>query len=92
MRLFLYLLRFKSDDEDKKAIFWKRKDYPDVVYRTEEAKLRAIVLEILKYHIIGRPILVGTTSIEHSEKLSSPAANRFLAPIVNDDSDSGSLV
>jgi len=60
----------QKNDPDKKPIFWKRKDYPDVVYRSEEGKLRAIVLEILKYHVMGRPQLVGTTSIEHSERLS----------------------
>jgi len=60
-----------KDDPEEKALFWKRKDYPDVVYRTEEAKLRAITLEILRLHVIGRPQLVGTTSIEHSEWLSA---------------------
>ena len=60
-----------KDDADRPAIFWKRKDYPDVVYRSEEGKLRAIVEEILRYHVIGRPQLVGTTSIEHSEGLSA---------------------
>jgi len=60
-----------GSDPEKKPLYWKRKDYHDVVYRTEEAKLRAIVLEILKFHVIGRPILVGTTSIEHSERLSN---------------------
>jgi preprotein translocase subunit SecA len=45
-------------------------DYPDVVYQTEEAKLRAIVKEIIYYHVIGRPQLVGTTSVENSERLS----------------------
>ncbi len=59
-----------SDDSSQNAVFWKRKDFPDVVYRSEEAKLRAIVLEIVKFQVIGRPILVGTTSIEHSERLS----------------------
>jgi preprotein translocase subunit SecA len=58
------------DDENQRPLFWKRKDYPDVVYRNEEGKLRAIVLEILRFHLIGRPQLVGTSSIEHSEKLS----------------------
>ena len=60
-----------GNDPERKPLYWKRKDYHDVVYRTEEAKLRAIVLEILKFHVIGRPILVGTTSIEHSERLSN---------------------
>jgi len=59
-----------EEEPERQPIFWKRKDYPDVVYRTEEAKLRAIVEEILRYYVIGRPQLVGTTSIEHSERLS----------------------
>lgn len=59
------------DDPDRKPILWKRKDYPDVVYRTEEAKLRALVKEIVQYHCIGRPMLVGTTSVEKSEILSN---------------------
>jgi len=60
-----------KEDPEKIPIFWKRKDYPDVVYRTVEAKLRAIVNEITTYHCIGRPILMGTTSVENSEKLSN---------------------
>ena len=60
-----------KNDPDKKPVFWKRKDYPDVVYRTEESKLRAICIEIIKFNIIGRPQLIGTTSIEHSERLSA---------------------
>jgi len=59
-----------SDDGEKKPIFWRRKDHPDLVYRTDEAKLRAIAEEILRYHVLGRPQLVGTTSVEHSERLS----------------------
>ncbi len=47
-----------------------RIDYPDQVYRTEEAKFRAVVREIKELHAIGRPVLVGTTSIEKSEYLS----------------------
>ncbi len=65
---FTYYAR--RDDPQKRPIFWKRKDYPDMVFRTEEAKLRAITMEILKYYVIGRPQLVGTTSVEHSERLS----------------------
>lgn len=65
---FTYYAR--RDDPLKHPVYWKRKDYPDVVYRTEEAKLRAITLEILRYHVLGRPLLVGTTSVEHSERLS----------------------
>ena len=47
-----------------------RKDYPDVVYKTESAKYRAIVEEIKEKNKIGQPVLVGTISIENSEKLS----------------------
>ncbi len=75
---YAYTYYTAVEDEQKEAVYWKRKDYPDVVYRSEEAKLRAIVLEILKYHVLGRPILVGTTSIEHSEKLSSRLQADFL--------------
>jgi preprotein translocase subunit SecA len=52
-------------------IFYRRKDYPDVIYRSVEAKLRAIVTEIIRYHTLGRPMLVGTTSVESSDRLSN---------------------
>jgi preprotein translocase subunit SecA len=58
-------------DPNRTPVFWRRKDYPDVVYRTEEIKLRAIAREILRYHVQGRPILVGTTSVELSERVSN---------------------
>ena len=61
----------REDDPEKLPVFWKRKDYPDVVFRTEEAKLRMVATEILKRHVAGQPLLVGTTSVELSEKLSS---------------------
>ncbi|HEY9075249.1 MAG TPA: hypothetical protein VIO61_01810 [Anaerolineaceae bacterium] len=60
----------RRDDPEKKPVFWRRKDYPDVVYRSEEAKLRAITQEIIHHHVTGRPQLVGTTSVEHSERLA----------------------
>ncbi len=47
-----------------------RKDHPDVIYKTKQAKYKAIVDEIKKVHATGRPILVGTTSIQVSELLS----------------------
>jgi len=59
----------RREDVEKKPVYWRRKDYPDVVYRTEEAKLRAISLEIIERHVKGQPILVGTTSVEHSDRL-----------------------
>lgn len=47
-----------------------RKDYPDVVYKTEAAKFRAVVREIEELYKVGRPVLVGTVSIEKSERIS----------------------
>ena len=61
----------RKDEPQDEPVFWKRKDYPDVVYRTEEAKLRSIMQEILRYHTQGRPMLVGTTSVELSERVST---------------------
>jgi preprotein translocase subunit SecA len=47
-----------------------REDHTDVVYRSEMGKFNAIVEEILEMNEHGRPVLVGTTSIEKSELLS----------------------
>jgi preprotein translocase subunit SecA len=47
-----------------------RVGYPDVIYRTEREKYLAILDEIREVHATGRPILVGTTSIEKSELIS----------------------
>ncbi len=47
-----------------------RVDHPDQIYKTEEAKFRAVVKEIDELHKQGRPALVGTVSIEKSEYLS----------------------
>ncbi|OUM88791.1 MAG: preprotein translocase subunit SecA [Bacillus thermozeamaize] len=47
-----------------------REDLPDVVFQTEAAKFRAVVKEIVRRHRKGQPVLVGTTSIENSERLS----------------------
>ncbi len=48
-----------------------RKDYPDMVYKTEAAKFRAVVREIEELYKNRRPVLVGTVSIEKSERLSA---------------------
>ena len=61
----------KRDDTQEEPLFFRRKDYPDVIYKTLEAKLRAIVMETIREHVRGRPLLVGTTSVESSERLSS---------------------
>jgi preprotein translocase subunit SecA len=47
-----------------------RVDLPDVVYKTEDAKFRAVIEDIKEHHKTGQPVLVGTISIEKSEKLS----------------------
>jgi len=48
-----------------------RKDENDVIYKNEKAKFNAIVNSIKESHKKGQPVLVGTVSIEKSEKLSS---------------------
>ncbi len=48
-----------------------RQDLPDVVYKTEAGKFRAVVREIKERHARGQPVLVGTVSIEKSERLSA---------------------
>lgn len=47
-----------------------RKDYPDVIYKTEAGKYNAVVDEIKQCYEKGQPVLVGTISIENSEILS----------------------
>ena len=47
-----------------------RKDLPDSIYKTEEAKLRGIVRELITLHCKEQPVLVGTRSIEMSERVS----------------------
>ncbi len=48
-----------------------RKDYPDQIYKDEESKFKAEVNEIEQVHKEGRPVLIGTVSIEKSERLSN---------------------
>ncbi len=48
-----------------------RKDMPDVVYKTEQAKYLAVIQTIEECHAKGQPVLVGTVSIEKSELLSA---------------------
>jgi preprotein translocase subunit SecA len=47
-----------------------RKDQADIVYRSEEAKFNAVIDDIIAEHQKGRPVLVGTRSIEKSERLA----------------------
>lgn len=54
----------------------RRIDHPDVVYKTEDAKFRAIVDDIAERYERGQPVLVGTISIEKSERLSRYLSKR----------------
>ena len=47
-----------------------RKTLPDRIYKTEKAKLNAIVAEVKNRYEVGQPVLIGTISIENNEKLS----------------------
>lgn len=58
---------YTRPDSPDTPLFYKRTDFPDQVYRTPDSKDQAIIAEIKRVHASGRPILVGTTSVEHSE-------------------------
>jgi len=47
-----------------------RDDASDVIYKTEQSKYEAVIDEIVEMHELGRPVLVGTVSVEKSERLS----------------------
>ena len=64
----IYNLEVTSIPTNKPDI---RINYPDIIYKTERAKYNAVVEDIIKMHEIGRPVLVGTISIEKSEYVSS---------------------
>jgi len=53
-----------------------RIDHPDVVYRTEKEKFEAIADDIKEHHEKGQPVLIGTISIEKSERLSALLKHR----------------
>jgi len=55
-----------------------RQDLPDRLFTTEKAKFNAIVEEVTRLHELGRPVLIGTTSIEKSEYLSTLLNRRGL--------------
>lgn len=48
----------------------KRKDFPDLVYKNDYRKWQAIIIECVNMYQMGRPVLVGTTTIERSELLA----------------------
>ena len=48
-----------------------RVDYPDIVFTHKEAKQRAIVEQVVQVHATGRPVLVGTLTVQESEQLAT---------------------
>lgn len=67
---------YHHKDNPDEILFYKRTDYQDVVYKTEESKWEAIANELERLHEIGRPVLVGTTSVAKSEHLSAILSSR----------------
>ena len=59
-----------------------RADHPDIIYRTEKEKWQAVVEEIIELHEKGQPVLVGTVSIEKSERLSELLKRRDVPHVV----------
>ncbi len=59
-----------------------RTEYQDVIYRTEREKFKAIADEIKEMNELGRPVLVGTTSIDKSERLASALKRRGIKHVV----------
>ncbi len=60
----------------------QRKEYPDVVYRTEKEKFSAVADEITEFNQRKQPVLVGTTSIEKSERLSQILQHKGVRHVV----------
>src|SRR5207245_9541891 len=56
-----------------------RTDHPDVIYKSEQSKYEAVMDEILDMNREGRPVLVGTVSVEKSERLSRMLEKRGVA-------------
>ena len=63
----IYLLDVVEIPTNKPVV---RQDHPDIVYKTELGKYRAIINQVQACHAKGQPVLVGTVSIEKSELLS----------------------
>jgi len=68
------IVTYRNPDNDE--LYHKRLDYPDLVYKSEDAKFRAVVQEIKELQEQGRPVLVGTVFIERSEMLSEMLRRR----------------
>jgi len=59
-----------------------RREYPDLVYRSEREKFNAVADEAKELNELGRPMLIGTTSIEKSERLSTLLKRRGIKHVV----------
>ncbi len=57
------------DPKTKEPVYFKRIDFKDQIYANVEAKDYALIAEIKRVHESQRPVLVGTTSVEHSERI-----------------------
>ncbi|RMD58883.1 preprotein translocase subunit SecA [Candidatus Parcubacteria bacterium] len=57
-----------------------RKDYNDLIFRTEEGKFKAVIRDVKKRHQKGQPVLVGTISIEKNERLALMMEREGLRP------------
>ncbi len=76
----IYKLNVVSIPTNNKMV---RKDFNDLIFRTEKEKYEAIIKKILECNKTGQPILVGTTSIEKSEKISKFLKEKNLKRILN---------
>ena len=85
-----YKLEIYKVEPHKKCI---REDFPDNIYTHKEAKRKAIISEISLVHGTGRPVLVGTSNIEESEKLAQSLRKMEIDCVVlnakNDDEEAG---
>jgi len=61
----------------------RRVDYSDVIYKTRREKYRAVIREIEEMHAMGRPVLVGTVSVEVSELISRMLPKKIKHYVLN---------
>ncbi len=71
-----YKVTVYDSPEDER--YYQRLDMPDLIFKTEQAKFAAVIDEIQHAHEAGRPVLVGTTAIETSERLSKQLQRRHV--------------
>ena len=76
----IYKLPVVSIPTNKKML---RKDFNDQIFRTEKEKYDAITNKIVECNKKGQPVLVGTTSIEKSEKISSLLDKKIIHNVLN---------